>query len=322
MARDSGRARKLRSPVFTRFGPPILVTLLMLATGVAFVVTEQLKLEPARITSTRVTKQFSPTCHCDTSKARIAFSLRRDERVTIEVIGPQDEVVRQLLIVADKPSGPLHVIWDGRNDNGRLLPNGKYRVRVYLGSERLRTTLPNIIQLDTQAPKLSSIGVSSHTISPDGDGNKDAVHISYRLNERARILLFVDGKLVEQTKIRAGKPGKFDWKGRSDGRLLKGWHNLTLKAVDLVGNESGASEPIPIRLRILKLRPEHIRVGARQMFRITISTDRDSVRWHFNGKYGLATSRSLVLRAPAKSGRYRVVVRSGPYKARAVVIVR
>ena len=322
MARDSGRARKLRSPVFTRFGPPILVTLLMLATGVAFVVTEQLKLEPARITSTRVTKQFSPTCHCDTSKARIAFSLRRDERVTIEVIGPQDEVVRQLLIVADKPSGPLHVIWDGRNDNGRLLPNGKYRVQVYLGSERLRTTLPNIIQLDTQAPKLSSIGVSSHTISPDGDGNKDAVHISYRLNERARILLFVDGKLVEQTKIRAGKPGKFDWKGRSDGRLLKGWHNLTLKAVDLVGNESGASEPIPIRLRILKLRPEHIRVGARQMFRITISTDRDSVRWHFNGKYGLATSRSLVLRAPAKSGRYRVVVRSGPYKARAVVIVR
>jgi hypothetical protein len=182
--------------------------------------------------------------------------------------------------------------------------------------------LPNIIQLDTQAPKLTNISVSSHTISPDGDGNKDAVHIRYHLNERARILLFVDGKLVEQTKERAGKPGKFDWKGMADGRVLKGWHELTLKAVDHVGNESGASEPIPIRLRILNLRPGRIRVSAGNMFRLKISTDRVSVRWHFNGTYGLTSGRSLVLRAPSTPGRYRVVVRSGPYRARALVIAR
>jgi hypothetical protein len=295
----------------------------MVATGVAFVVTEQLKLEPPTITNTHVTKQFSPTCRCNTSKARVEFSLRRDERVTLQIIGPKKSgVVRQLLGAAYKPSGPLHVIWDGRDDGGRLLPNGKYQVRVHLVNERLTTTLPNIIQLDTQAPKLSNISVSSHTISPDGDGNKDAVHISYHLNERARILLFVDGKLVEQTKERAGKPGKFDWKGMADGRVLKGWHDLTLKAVDHVGNESGASESIPIRLRILNLRPGRIRVGAGNMFRLKISTDRVSVRWHFNGTYGLASGRSLVLRAPSTPGRYRVVVRSGPYRAKALVIAR
>jgi hypothetical protein len=308
--------------VFTRFGPPILVTLLMVATGVAFVVTEQLKLELPAITSTRVTKQFSPTCRCDTSKARVAFSLRRAEQVTVSIVEPPDHEVRQLINAVDKPSGPLHVVWDGRDNSGRLLPNGKYRVWVYLVNERLTIKLPNVIQLDTQAPKLSSITVSSHTISPDGDHNKDAVHIGYHLNERARILLFVDGKLVERTKIRAGRSGKFDWKGMSGGHVLKGWHSLTLKAVDLVGNESGASEPIPIRLRILKLRPERIRVGARKMFQLTISSDRDSVRWHFNGVYGLASSRSLVLRAPSKPGRYRVVVRSGPYRAKALVVVR
>lgn len=294
----------------------------MVATGIAFVVTEQLKLEPPTITSTHVTKQFSPTCRCNTSKARVAFSLRRNERVTLSIIEPPDAVVRQLLGDEYKPSGPLHAVWDGRDDAGRLLPNGNYRVRVYLVNERLTTNLPNIIQLDTQAPKLSNISVSSHTISPDGDGNKDVVHIRYHLNERARILLFVDGKLVEQTKERAGKPGKFDWKGMAGGRVLKGWHELTLKAVDHVGNESGASEPIPIRLRILNLRPGRIRVGAGNIFRLKISTDRNSVRWHFNGTYGLASSRSLVLRAPSTPGRYRVVVRSGPFRARALVIVR
>ena len=308
--------------MFTRFGPPILVKLLMVATGVAFVVTEQLKLEPPTITSTRVTKEFSPTCRCNTSKARIEFSLRRNERVTLSITVPPEHVVRQLLGAAYKPPGPLHVVWDGRDNTGRLLPDGIYRVRVYLVNERLTTMLPNIIQLDTQAPKLTNISVSSHTISPDGDGNKDAVHIRYHLNERARILLFVDGKLVEQTKERAGKPGKFDWKGMADGRVLKGWHELTLKAVDHVGNESGASEPIPIRLRILNLRPGRIRVSAGNMFRLKISTDRVSVRWHFNGTYGLTSGRSLVLRAPSTPGRYRVVVRSGPYRARALVIAR
>jgi len=295
---------------------------LMVATGVAFVVTEQLKLEPPTITSTRVTKEFSPTCRCNTSKARIEFSLRRNERVTLSITVPPEHVVRQLLGAAYKPPGPLHVVWDGRDNTGRLLPDGIYRVRVYLVNERLTTMLPNIIQLDTQAPKLTNISVSSHTISPDGDGNKDAVHIRYHLNERARILLFVDGKLVEQTKERAGKPGKFDWKGMADGRVLKGWHELTLKAVDHVGNESGASEPIPIRLRILNLRPGRIRVSAGNMFRLKISTDRVSVRWHFNGTYGLTSGRSLVLRAPSTPGRYRVVVRSGPYRARALVIAR
>ena len=294
----------------------------MVATGVAFVVTEQLKLEPPTITSTRVTKEFSPTCRCNTSKARIEFSLRRNERVTLSITVPPEHVVRQLLGAAYKPPGPLHVVWDGRDNTGRLLPDGIYRVRVYLVNERLTTMLPNIIQLDTQAPKLTNISVSSHTISPDGDGNKDAVHIRYHLNERARILLFVDGKLVEQTKERAGKPGKFDWKGMADGRVLKGWHELTLKAVDHVGNESGASEPIPIRLRILNLRPGRIRVSAGNMFRLKISTDRVSVRWHFNGTYGLASGRSLVLRAPSTPGRYRVVVRSGPYRARALVLAR
>jgi hypothetical protein len=294
----------------------------MVATGIAFVVTEQLKLEPPTITSTRVTKEFSPTCRCNTSKARVEFSLRRNERVTLSIFVPPKHVVRRLLGAAYKPSGPLHVVWDGRDNAGRLLPDGIYRVQVYLVNERLTTKLPNIIQLDTQAPKLTNISVSSHTISPDGDGNKDTLHIRYHLNERARILLFVDGKLVEQTKERAGKPGKFDWKGMADGRVLKGWHELTLKAVDHVGNESGASEPIPIRLRILNLRPGRIRVSAGNMFRLKISTDRVSVRWHFNGTYGLASGRSLVLRAPSTPGRYRVVVRSGPYRARALVIAR
>jgi hypothetical protein len=194
-------------------------------------------------------------------------------------------------------------------------------VLVHLG-ERRQIRLPNVIRLDTKPPGITKVSVSSHTISPDADHNKDAVHIGYHLNERARILLFVDDKLTEQTRYRAGRSGKFDWKGMSDGRLLTGWHYLTLKAVDLAGNESlVATEPIPVRLRILTLRPARLRVAAGESFRLAISTDRKSVRWRFDGGIGLAASPSLVLNAPSTPGRYQVVVRSGPYRARALVIV-
>jgi hypothetical protein len=308
--------------VFKRYGPPVLVTLLVVATGIAFAVTERLKLEPPAITSTRVTKQFSPICRCNTSKARVAFSLRRNERVTLLIIDSQKKEVRQLLGAVEKPSGPLHVLWNGLDNDGQLAPDGNYFVRVYFANKRIWTKLPNTIQLDTQAPKLTSITTSPQTFSPDGDHNRDVVHIGYRVNERARVLLYADGKLVEETKYRAGKTGKFDWAGQSGGRLLMGWHNLTLRAIDTVGNESLATMQLPVRIRILKLQPGRIRVAAGATFRLTISTDRASVTWRFNGRVGPATSRLLELRAPLKPGRYRAIARSGPYRSSTLVIVR
>lgn len=308
--------------MFTRFGPPALVTLLMVATGVAFAVTEHLKLTPSPITGTHVTRHFSPTCHCNSSKARVAFSLRRSELVTLSILGPRGGEIRQLLGGEEKPPGPLHSIWNGRDNTGRLVPDGNYHVRVHLAVERWEIVLPNVIRLDTTAPEIKSVSLSSHTISPDGDHHKDVLHISYRANEGAQVLLFVDGKLVETTRYRARKSGRFDWKGMIDGRLAMGWHSLALKAVDDVGNESTASAPIPVRIRILDLRPARIHVAAGTTFRLAISTDRKSVRWRFNGQIGLAASRSLELRAPSTPGRYRAVVRSGLYRAAALVIVR
>ncbi len=294
----------------------------MVATGIAFAVTEHLKLTPVPITSTHVTRQFSPTCGCDMSKARITFSLRHSERVALSIIGPpRGKAVRQLLNGQKRPSGRLGLVWNGRGNTGRIVPDGNYHVLVHLLDERRKILLPNVIRLDTKPPKIISVSLSSHTISPDGDHHKDVIHISYRTSEGAQIFLYVDGKLAESTRYRARKSGKFDWKGKIDGRVAMGWHDLTLKAVDDVGNESASTAPIPVRVRILRLRPERIQVQAGKTFRVAISTDRTLVRWRFAGRSGLAKRRSLLLRAPVLPGRYRVVVRSGRYAAGALIIV-
>jgi hypothetical protein len=308
--------------VLARFGPPALVALLIAATGVAFAVTERLKLQPSPIFRTHVTKQFSPTCGCKTSQAWVVFSLRHSDQITLSVLAPGGQEVRQLVGGKDVAAGPFRSIWNGRDEQGRLLPDGNYRVRVHLARQRWTIPLPNVIRLDKTPPKITTFAVSPRTVSPDGDHRGDAVHISYRVNERASIILLVDGKQNEKTKLRASRSGKFDWKGMIDHSVLQGWHDLTLKAVDAVGNESEATAPISVRVRILRLRPTLVRVRRRQVFTIRISTDREQVRWKFAGRSGRARYRSLTLRAPATPGRYRLIARSGHYAAGTLVVVR
>jgi hypothetical protein len=54
----------------------VLVLLILGATAAAFVVTEDLKLEPDPLARPRIDRTFSPVCDCDQATAQIAFRLR------------------------------------------------------------------------------------------------------------------------------------------------------------------------------------------------------------------------------------------------------
>ena len=64
-----------------RFLPAALVLCLLVATGLAFIYTELLKLEPSPIRRTKVDSLISPVCNCPTDRARIAFQLRKADVV-------------------------------------------------------------------------------------------------------------------------------------------------------------------------------------------------------------------------------------------------
>jgi hypothetical protein len=59
---------------------------LLVGTMAAFAITERLKLTPAPIFGTRVSKVFSPVCGCDTSSASVRFRLRRGGSLEADVI--------------------------------------------------------------------------------------------------------------------------------------------------------------------------------------------------------------------------------------------
>jgi hypothetical protein len=297
------------------------VLAVLVATAVAFVVTERLKLERSPVQRTKVTPAFSPACDCATTESAISFRLRRPERVAIEVVGRGGSVVRELLVSQRLSRGPHEFVWNGRDDAGALAPDGVYRIRLHLARGRT-ITVPNRIALDTRPPQVRDAGPTRPALfSPDGDGRSDGVKVAYELSEPGQALLYVDGTLRVRTHSTATS-GEIAWYGRVGGRTLPpGRYRLTLGTRDLAGNLGGVAPAGAARLRYVALPRDIFRVLRGRRFTVRVSTDARRVAWRLGRRRGVS-SPVLHLRAPAAPGRYRLVVRAGRHRARAFVLVR
>ena len=175
--------------------PQTLVVLALLgATAAAFAVTERLKLERSPITGTRVYRLFSPVCECLRDAATISFVLRQRGEITVDVLDSEGDVVRTLVRDRDEPRGRVTYSWDGRDEAGRIVEEGRYRPRVRIREHGRTIVLPNPIRVDTTPPRIRFTDVFPRVFSPDGDGNSDRVTATYEVDEIARAMLLVDGR--------------------------------------------------------------------------------------------------------------------------------
>jgi hypothetical protein len=217
----------------------LVLTGLLLATGVAFIVTERLKLVPSPMLDTVVSKAFAPQCMCRTDSAHISFRLRRRGLMSLEVLAMDGRPVRRLAAHEFAP-GFVSFVWYGRDGAGRPAPEGAYKIKVRLRTEHRTIVLPNVIQLDRTAPTVV-FTVSARRIVPG-----QRLRIRYRLSEAAHPLLFVDGKLV----VRGRWPylrSSVDWFGMAGGLPVRaGEHRLTMSARDLAGNVSRPTAPVMV----------------------------------------------------------------------------
>ncbi len=305
-------------PIARRFGPPALVGLLIASTAVAFAKTESLKLQRWPITHTRVSKHLSPTCRCDTKSARISFRLRKNDRLTVEIVDSDGDELRRLADDKAMRHGLVQFAWDGRDDSGLVAAEGAYQVRVHLKRARGTITLPNLIRLDRTPPRATLVSASPLTISPDGDRRADAVHIRFKLSEKGWGLLYVDGRLAVKARM---KTRKIDWRGTVRGRVSEGVHRLRLSAMDRAGNVAPLGRAFVVEVRILELEPKQIGVLAGKRFSVSISSDRRRVHWRFAGRDGIVRGKRLSLTAPAEPGEYWLLLDSGPFEAGARVNV-
>jgi hypothetical protein len=295
----------------------VLVLLILAATAVAFVVTEDLKLEPDPLARPRVSRIFSPVCRCDQQAAQIAFRLRREDVLTLTIADQSGNVVRTLLREARFRPGNHVFGWDGRDDTGHVVPEGRYRPRVELQKLDRMIDFSRQITVDTTRPTIRITNVSRRVLSPDGDGRGDAITIRYRVSEPSHALLLVNGRREVRTRLRAPE-GAIRWAPR---QLRPGLERLQLVAVDAAGNRA-AGRPFYVQGRYLSVTPTRLRVRPRREITVRVSTDYPRYEWRIGRRRGTARAHTLRLRAPATPRRYRLTIAAGGRRTTVSVLVR
>ncbi len=305
-----------------RIALTVLVVALLAATAAAFALTQGLKLQKSPIFGTQVQPVFSPVCECPKETARIAFKLRDADRIDVAIVDGGD-VVRTIERGTSYPKGPAVIRWDGRDDAGRILPEGDYQPRIHVRGGHQTITLPNSIRIDVTPPVLQNVTVQPRVISPDGDGRSDRVRVRYRLNEPGRGALVVNGKRQGLGTLFARTEERITWAGKAGGRPVRaGRYELQLLAIDPAGNRSARTPAIPVTVRYVTLGRDRIAVASGAQFAVRVSSDAQRVRWTLGGRSGFARPGTLRLRAPLQKGRFTLTVSANGHTARAAVFVR
>ena len=197
--------------------PMLLVLALLGCTAAAFAVTEGLKLEKSPISNTIVDKVVAPDS-AGNAIALISFVLRKPDRLTVQIVNGNGDVIRTLARSKLAGRGIQPFYWNGRDDSGHVVPDGLYKPRVHLARERRTIALPNSIRMDATPPFIKLVSVRPLVFSPDGDFKRDFVRIRYLTSEKAQAILYVDGDRRTLVK-RLVRVGKLDWGGKAARRV-------------------------------------------------------------------------------------------------------
>jgi hypothetical protein len=139
----------------TRTPARVIFGLLVLATFGAFFVTQKLKQAPRVVRTLSMTTLFSPNGDQRREVATVRFRLESHaDNVTVRVQDPDGDTVR--VLASDRhvrSKRTVRLTWDGRDDTGRVVPDGDYRVRIGLRRSGRSALLVKPLRVDTTAPR-------------------------------------------------------------------------------------------------------------------------------------------------------------------------
>ena len=233
----------------------IVFGLLALAAVGAFFVAQELKSAPPAVQGVEISSPvFSPNGDGRLDRERFSFRLKRGERVDVAVVNEQGDAVRELAsgLALRAYSRSPELTWDGRDGDGRIAPDGRYRIRVTLRREGRALALPRSFLLDTTPPSVEVVSVGPargpgpELITRPG---RQQARIRWRPGvAEGRLLIFRTSprpvRLVYERPL-AGKATKALWDGRtSSGRpAAPGTYLAVVERRDIAG-VAGTSTPL------------------------------------------------------------------------------
>lgn len=332
----------------------ITFVILVGATFAAFFVAQRLKSEPPVITIGTITQFFSPNGDGSKDASNISISTKVEDVATVDIVDLDGDRVRRLREgVAMAPYRPLRLVWDGKDDDGAVVPDGRYRVRVALRDEGRSAVLQKTMNVDTKAPApqvcvgdpcQKTKDVRRQNIVSQGDR---AIDIYIRGRSRSETTLRIlrtdqggEPKLV-RTLHRKGRYQRARWDGLDEAGqpLPPGTYIVQARVRDTAGNigvspsafEPGAVQGRPgVTVRGINAQPPVRPVTAGGRTEVFVDARGAEFSWRVRRvgesrivKRGRATDPNLVFKAPeGNSGVYLLELRAGRWSTKVPFLVQ
>ncbi|WCB91419.1 hypothetical protein DSM104299_00090 [Baekduia alba] len=246
----------------TRRAPLIIFGVLVAATFAAFFVAQRLKNAPSVVQSLQIATDgvppiISPNGDGRRERAHITFKLKKADNAAVHIINADGDVIRTLMdrhLGAYQPIVPS-LSWDGRDDDGQLVPDGRYRISITLSHLGRTVISQRTILKDTTPPRprVLSIGpvrTYGPELLPEPSGKPAKVNF-LAAQRKPKIMVFKTSpsaprlvRTVVEPDIKQGATS-WAWDGTNDAgrRVSPGTYLVVLQWRDPAGN-IGTSAPL------------------------------------------------------------------------------
>ena len=230
---------------------------LVVATVAAFFATQQLKGEfPLVIRFATKPAHFSPNGDDYRDTTEIGFDLSEAASVTFMVVDSEGKEVRRIVSERRLAGDAKHRwSWDGRDDEGKFVADGVYRMRVVRRDESRVIDSLKEISVDRTPPRVTLLSAEPSVVATGLPGETPKVRLRYRgpANKAPVVRVFRtdDGKPHIVRRFRGGPDRTAVWDGQvSSGPQRtepapEGDYAFTVAVRDRAGNLTEAPQPVP-----------------------------------------------------------------------------
>jgi flagellar hook assembly protein FlgD len=175
---------------------------------------------------------LSPNGDQDHDAVTAAYSLTDNADVTAQVFNQVGGLVRILGSQQPQSAGQHFIVWDGRDDLGQPVADGRYRLQVTAKGTVRSASQSVVLQVDTQPPTLRLVNL------PDGLRVREPSLVMQGLTD-SDATVWVTGN---------PQPIAVDGQGRFEflRKLTEGPNQLEVRAVDSAGNSTGLTREIAL----------------------------------------------------------------------------
>jgi spore germination protein YaaH/flagellar hook assembly protein FlgD len=284
---------------------------------------------PPVVNSTaRSSPYVSPNADGRLDTVTVTMAVTGHIRWGYEIAPVNSGVVGERIRSGTVESKTVKLVWDGQAHGGAPVPDGRYRITIWVGDvSDNRTTRSFDIIRDT-VPMAATTSATPWVITPNGDGRGDTTVLAWTSSESA----LASGRIYDAANSavrswsRSGTSGTFTWDGRDKaGTWLKsGRYRYRIWSDDRAGNRRVVDRPVVIDKTLVSLTwsSSSVRRGAsvtatyklRRAAKVTLSIYRGTteVRRAFTGRSVAAGTYSWRWDGRDKNG---VLLARGTYKA-------